>query len=586
MSEFSLPKFARQENRWGPCDTAEASEDMPLAPFSKSERLGRAADWTAELSRDGATRTEARGGRNGGFGWRSREHQVYGAGVSSMFAYQHMEDESSFSVVDRNSASRARLVGRGGSFRSRGRGGAGAMGARGGRGGAAGAAGAGGAGGRFAARDARDFGGRRGNYGSGYGSNRGGRRGGWKDWDKPQRLRDASVTVRHDWQMLEEIEFVRLQKLNLEIGEGEDVATYGFIYPYDKAYDKLSVRLERPLQAIDQVHYNITTTDDPVIQDLAMSDQAQIFATDNILSLLMCSARSVHPWDIVVTREGNKLYLDKRDGIISPLNNVSVNENAPDPPMEPIDGAKETINSPRSLALEATYVNQNFGLQVVKQAEEGRMDFEHPNPFYNPEEETEPCSARGYRYRKFDISTSAEQPISLIVRAEVDSYVKTASGETQFLSVKALNEFDSKAQGAGNAVDWRSKLDGQRGSVVATEMKNNSCKLARWVSQAVLAGCDSIKLGFVSRVNPRDSSKHAVLGVFGYNPRDFAAQMNLSISNGWGIVRTIADMCLAQPDGKYVIVKDPNKPILRFYSCPMDTFDDEDQTQPDQDAQE
>jgi translation initiation factor 3 subunit D len=40
---------------------------------------------------------------------------------------------------------------------------------------------------------------------------------------------------------------------------------------------------------------------------------------------------------------------------------------------------------------------------------------------------------------------------------------------------------------------------------------------------------------------------------------DFAAQLNVSLANGWGIVRTVADLCLKMPEGKYVLVKDPNK---------------------------
>jgi hypothetical protein len=42
-------------------------------------------------------------------------------------------------------------------------------------------------------------------------------------------------------------------------------------------------------------------------------------------------------------------------------------------------------------------------------------------------------------------------------------------------------------------------------------------------------------------------------------PMDFAAQLNVSLANGWGIVRTVADLCLKMPEGKYVLVKDPNK---------------------------
>jgi translation initiation factor 3 subunit D len=53
--------------------------------------------------------------------------------------------------------------------------------------------------------------------------------------------------------------------------------------------------------------------------------------------------------------------------------------------------------------------------------------------------------------------------------------------------------------------------------------------------------------------------------------------MNLSLSNGWGIVRTIADMCLKREEGKYVLVKDPNKPMLRLYEVPAGSFEDDEQ---------
>jgi translation initiation factor 3 subunit D len=66
-----------------------------------------------------------------------------------------------------------------------------------------------------------------------------------------------------------------------------------------------------------------------------------------------------------------------------------------------------------------------------------------------------------------------------------------------------------------------------------------------------------------------------ILGVLTWKPRDFATQMNLSLSNGWGIVRTIVDMC--REEGKYVLVKDPNKSILRLYSVPSGTFEEEEQ---------
>lgn len=92
----------------------------------------------------------------------------------------------------------------------------------------------------------------------------------------------------------------------------------------------------------------------------------------------------------------------------------------------------------------------------------------------------------------------------------------------------------------------------------------------------------------MSRANPKTNDKHVILGVVGWKPKDFANQMNLQLSNGWGIVRTIADMVLQQPEGKYILVKDPNKNILRLYQVPAGSLDDEEEevAEPVQEAEE
>lgn len=68
----------------------------------------------------------------------------------------------------------------------------------------------------------------------------------------------------------------------------------------------------------------------------------------------------------------------------------------------------------------------------------------------------------------------------LVARCEHDAVVHGPTGELQFLTVKALNEWDSKA---ANGVEWRQKLDTQRGAVLANELRNNACKLAKWTVQ-------------------------------------------------------------------------------------------------------
>lgn len=341
----------------------------------------------------------------------------------------------------------------------------------------------------------------RGGYDSGrggrnaQGGGRGGRRFGWKDYDKPQRNRDASINIRPDWKLLEEIDFNRLSKLNLDADEGEDVDSYGFVYYYDRTFDKQPVKAaEKKLSLMDRAAYNVTTSSDPVIQELADKNEATIFATDSVLSMLMCAPRSVYPWDIVISKQGNKVFLDKRDN--AALDMVTVNENAYDAPLEASEGSKESINQPAALAEEATYINHNFANQVVLENQSNKVEMAHGNPFYDAAHETEPPASKAYKYRKFDLSTNEEDPVYLIVRTELDAVQKNAiNGEDQFLTVHALNEFDNKAQGSGGALDWRSKLVSQRGAVVATEMKNNSCKLARWTVQSILAKADAMKIG-------------------------------------------------------------------------------------------
>lgn len=512
---------------------------------------------------------------------------MYGAGTSSLFALQSAEDESTFSVVDNTRTStRGRGFGRGGAtvFRGRGAGRGAASAPRGARGGTF-----------------QRVGNQRGQtYDSRGGAQRGGRGGrrfGWKDYDKPQRNRDPSVHVRADWQMLEEIDFARLSKLNLNIDEAEDLDSYGALYYYDRALERNpgAKTSERRLQVIERANYNVTASEDPILQQLADKDEATILTTSGVLSMLMCAPRSVYSWDLVLERRGNKLFIDKRDG--SAIDMVSVNENAADAPLELSEGNKDTINSPHALMLEATAINATFPNTCVHDPSAKQLPSAHPSPFHTPTSPADLPASKSYRYRRFDLSTAGEDaspPIHLAVRTELDAVqdAPTPKGAPAYVTLHALNEFDNKAQGAGGALDWRAKLASQRGAVLATEMKNNSCKLARWTTQAVLAGADLMKLGFVSRVAPRDPEHHALLGVLGYKPREFAAQMNLNVGNGWGIVRTIVDMVMGigededEDEGahrKFVLVKDPNKALLRLYEVPVGTFteeDDEDVAEP------
>jgi len=391
----------------------------------------------------------------------------------------------------------------------------------------------------------------------------------------PQKIRDASVAVRPQWKCIEDMDFPRLSKLTLpSVAEAKDLECRGELEYYDRTYDRVTVKNERKLERINRVHHKVTTTDDPVIRKLTKGE-GTVFATDVILSTIMCCTRSVNSWDIVVQKIGDKLFFDKRDD--SEFDLLTVGETSADSSQQDEGGV--SINSPRNLSLEATFINHNFSQQVLKNDKNLVYKFaEGESPFMD-EDELEPVAPVGYRYRLWDLGNN----IKLVARTEHDGILQTNSGEYQFLSIKTLNEWNNKLPGC---VDWRQKLDTQRGAVLSNEIKCNANKLAKWTCQAILAGSHQIKLGYVSRSNMKDSARHVILGTEQFRPTEFATQINLNMDNAWGILRCIIDICMKLDDGKYLLLRDPNKQIIRLFDVPNNTFESDDDGGEDADEED
>jgi len=387
--------------------------------------------------------------------------------------------------------------------------------------------------------------------------------------NRQYHVRQSSVKVQTDWKVVEQFELKELSNLSAPAPKTtEDVLWCGHLEYNDDRFDKTTTKSPVTLERItDRQFFYVSTTDDEVIEQLATDGKGNVFATDVILSHIMAAARSVDPWDIIVQRVGsgdNKtIFFDKRE---DQLDYLSVNETAYEPPS---NEDKESINSAFNLSVEATTINQNFSQQVLKRGKE-RKDFDHKNPFFDPEEAekgTQPAAV-GYRYRRWALGDN----IKLIARTELHSITKRKSKEV-YTTCFALNEWDHKL---AKTAEWRKKLDKQRGAVLASELKNNSCKLAKWTAQTILAGAELMKIGYISRTNRKDRSTHQILGTQYYKPTDFARQINLNLKNVWGIVRHLIEICMKEPEGKYLLMKDPNKPILRLYRLPAGTFDDSD----------
>lgn len=501
---------------WGPMSVPKDFEDVPFAPFSKAERIGRCADFTAQGRAYAANRYHRRD---------------EGAPVETVFNFQAEQDEADFHLVDSKPVQRPTFARRRPQFRR-----------------------------RFNEQDDKDITGaerekqrrqyakekKKQHWGASY----------WNQLETRQRQTlQSSVEIRPDWTVVEQFDFSTLTKLQHKVEDGETLKRCGTLKGYERSLDRLTPKFNKALRkTVTRAPLKVSTSDDPVIQKLAREGKGKVFATDSIISAIMCAPRSNYSWDVIAHRVGDKLFFDRRD---KAFDKVTVSETAQGLPEED----RESINHSDNLKDEATLINANF-LAMAQSDTEKSVKLGSSHPFKGKDG----VAKTGFAYRKWDLGEGVE----VVVRCELDAAIKQ-KGSEQVLMVRALNEYDSRVSGS----DYRQKLENQRGAVIATELKNNANKIAKWTAQALLGEQDLMKLGFVSRSHPRSNAAHEVLSTQMYKPKDFAQQINLSTGNMWGITKHIVDACMALPEGKYLIVKDPNKTILRMYDVPHNAFQDD-----------
>jgi len=396
-------------------------------------------------------------------------------------------------------------------------------------------------------------------------------------------FKEWSVPTQADWDVKREIQLSALSKLQVDAKEvhSEDLIWCGKLHNYNRDYDRVSAKSERPIKRFEDLNFwNITTSEDPnLVQFLQQDQDCTVIATDHVLACLIAAIRSVYSWDIVVTKLQGKLVFDKRDG--SQIDFLTVNETAREPPSH---DNPDSVNSPLKLGQEASCINQNFS-QMMLDEKIPPEEMQRQNPF-EEDGEGDAAASGAYRYRKITLPGNPkdevdfkQNPISVIIRTEVGA--KMPGERSSFVTVKAMNEYDPKAN-----YSWRTALESQRGAVLATELKNNAFKLGRWTAQAILSGCDVMKIGYVSRKGPQDPWNHVLLGVQTYNTNDFAEQIGMTRNNAYGILRNIIDEVLSYDDGKYLIMKDPMKAVMRIYSIDWDTFAEEEDDDEEQEEEE
>jgi translation initiation factor 3 subunit D len=397
-------------------------------------------------------------------------------------------------------------------------------------------------------------------------------------------FKEWSVQTSTQWEVKREIALNELTRL---VADGnqvqfEDLKWCGKLHDYNKQFDRITVKSEKPLKRFESLHFfNVTTSDDPHLPEMLQEDPTvTVIATDHVLAALAASARSVYSWDIVVSKVQGKLIFDKREG--SPVDYLTVNETAQEPPN---NDDPESMNAPAKLGIEASCINMNFS-QMVLELDKPPREMEEPNPFAE-EDELHLASSGAYRYRKITLPGNSKSndefkqtAVNMIVRTEVNCTMPGSADS--YASVKGINEYDPKV----SSYPWRTSLESQRGACLANEIKNNNFKLGRWTAQAMLAGCGTMKIGYASRAHPSDPWNHSILGVHSHLTEGFAEQIGMTRNNLFGILRNFIDAIMEFEDGKYLIIKDPTKPVIRIYLVPWETFNEPEEEGDDEEEEE
>ena len=245
---FATPNVPTNVDSWGPPTdgTPTPFDFLPYAPFGRSDRLGRAADFTAFGSQTIH---------------RQRMDRRFNENANSNTEFQYKVQADDFELVDtaKTTSSRSKF---GGFAKKKNQRNLRNLNARRDRG--------------QAQQDYKFQNSRRGGRSGGRGGGRGGRgrgrgRGGrgYSNW-RDRIDRQPSVSVRADWNLLQDMDLNKVSKGVTNTAKPvseEDLHWCGFLDRYNEVYEQCSTRTPAVLKRSENKEfYPVTTLDDPVIE--------------------------------------------------------------------------------------------------------------------------------------------------------------------------------------------------------------------------------------------------------------------------------------------------------------------------------
>eukprot|EP00917_Polyrhabdina_sp_WS-2016_P031328 GHVP01066869.1.p1 GENE.GHVP01066869.1~~GHVP01066869.1.p1 ORF type:complete len:561 (+),score=96.99 GHVP01066869.1:22-1704(+) len=392
----------------------------------------------------------------------------------------------------------------------------------------------------------------------------------------PRRQADWSIEIRSDWELKQTVNLTAISKTMLEQDRVtmEDVAWRGKPFIYDKRADLSTPRvknilppgLPKSLVAANDEYFEeksmlstqCSTLHDetwwPIIQK-SQNDHKnarQVIASNEIVSILMTACHSRFSWYLRANIVDGVLIFEKDYG--SAVEKIFMDESIRDfnPTEEP---------NYDSFCNEVAHINDKFMSKVLRPNKTSE-NFGSNKIELDEIEYTKQKPTKLYRYTttKMPPIRAGNPDFVVNYRSEIDGQLPNASGTSGLVLTRALLEKPGKSKKSWHVVGEAS------GALLTGELCHHDSILNRWMTSSYLAGCDSLKLGFISK-NAQIAGSHDLISVSSIQPQ---SQIGMKCSHRWGVLRLLLEAIfkLEIQNGSILLLKEPNAQSLRIYSVP------------------
>lgn len=255
------------------------------------------------------------------------------------------------------------------------------------------------------------------------------------------------------------------------------------------------------------------------------------------MAILMGAPKSQLSFDVFLKKKNGKLwfYLRKDSHLLQPMVHEGVaNVYIKDQNME---------KWLQNMSVEANLMSRSFVEQILEKKE---INFS----------QDEQHSSEVYVYRSWHLAN-----YTIFARCAFDGLNKKG----QRVKICAATQHNPRYF---KQPPWQRYLYQKFGTIKTADVKQNMFRYVRWAIEANLAECNQIMLGWICREFDTNTNTHHILKVQSFKMKEFAEKVcYIFPENFWEVFNFMVTQLLKDEneDGKYVILRDANKPKICVY---------------------